>query len=218
MTSAFRESLKIGVPLAVAGAALAVAGRPWAWAGSGLLAACLGGTAYFFRDPERVIPSDTDLVVSAADGKVVGIEEMEEPYFQTGRRLRVAVFLSVFDVHVNRMPVGGVLRRSLYQAGRFLDVRDPEAPRQNEFQAWMIESDRGPVVVRAIAGMVARRIVPFAREGDRLERGARFGMIRFGSRTEVFLPPDCHVLVAVGDRVKGASTPIARWPTPKALA
>ena len=166
---------------------------------------------YFFRDPERIIPADENLIVSAADGLVVSVEEMEEPDFQLGRMQRIAVFLSVFDVHVNRSPVAGQVKKTIYKTGEFLDVRHPESSIRNEFRAWWLESSRGTVAVRQIAGLIARRIVPWSSEGAALSRGERFGMIRFGSRTEVFLPLSCTILVKPGDRVAGASTPIARW-------
>jgi phosphatidylserine decarboxylase len=167
---------------------------------------------YFFRDPDRVVPADESLIVSAADGLVVGVEEMEEPDFQLGRMRRIAVFLSVFDVHVNRSPVAGQVKKTIYKPGEFLDVRHPESSIRNEYRAWRLETPRGTVAVRQIAGLIARRIVPWSGEGATLARGERFGMIRFGSRTEVFLPLSCTILVKPGDRVAGAGTPIARWP------
>ncbi len=167
---------------------------------------------YFFRDPERVVPLDEKIIVSAADGLVVSVEEMEEPDFHLGRMKRVAVFLSVFDVHVNRSPVAGTVKSTVYKAGEFLDVRHPDCSTRNECRSWWIETPQGPVAIRQIAGLIARRIVDWSKEGDTLARGFRFGMIRFGSRTEVFLPLECTVLVKPGDRVAGAATPIARWP------
>jgi phosphatidylserine decarboxylase len=169
---------------------------------------------YFFRDPDRVVPADPSIVVSAADGLVVGVEEMEEPDFHLGPMLRISVFLSVFDVHINRTPCDGEVRCTVYKVGKFLDVRHPEASRRNECRTWWIDTPAGPVAVRQIAGLIARRIVAWADEGSVLARGQRFGMIRFGSRTEVFLPLGCTPLVKVGDRVQGAATPIARWPDP----
>ena len=167
---------------------------------------------YFFRDPERAIPADENIIVSAADGLVVGIDEMEEPDFHLGPMIRIAVFLSVFDVHVNRTPCGGTVRSTVYRAGKFLDVRHPHSSQLNECRSWRIETPRGDIAVRQIAGLIARRIVAWVDEGAKLTRGQRFGMIRFGSRTEVFLPAECTVLVRIGDRVQGASTPIAHWP------
>jgi phosphatidylserine decarboxylase len=140
------------------------------------------------------------------------VEEYDEPDFHLGPMLRIAVFLSVFDVHVNRSPVAGTVNATVYKAGQFLDVRHPDSSTRNECRSWWLETAHGPVAVRQIAGLVARRIVAWAEEGSVLERGQRFGMIRFGSRTEVFLPIGCVPLVKPGDRVEGAATPIARWP------
>ena len=191
---------------------------PYSWTWPWALILFLLGLAlaffigYFFRDPDRVVPADADLIVSAADGMVVSIEEVEEPDFHLGPMRRIAVFLSVFDVHVNRSPVAGRVKSTVYRSGKFLDVRHVDASALNECRGWWLESPRGPVAVRQIAGLIARRIVAWAQEGTSLERGARFGMIRFGSRTEVCVPLECEILVKLGDRVAGASTPIARWP------
>ncbi len=217
MPSAHRESVRFVVPLVLVSVLLAIACVCWPGE-RGLLGAALallvGLTAFvlfFFRDPERAVPPDPTIIVAAADGLVVSVEEMEEPDFALGRRQRVAIFLSVFDVHVNRSPVAGRVVKTTYKSGSFLDVRHADASTHNEALSWLLETGRGPVAVRQIAGLVARRIVPWAREGSLLERGQRFGMIRFGSRTEIFLPETCQVLVKVGDRVQGAATPIARW-------
>jgi phosphatidylserine decarboxylase len=177
-----------------------------------IVALLLGFVCYFFRDPERIVPADESIIVAAADGLVVDVLEMEEPDFHLGPMIRIAVFLSVFDVHVNRSPVAGVVKSTVYKAGEFLDVRHKESSTRNECRSWWLDTPRGPVAVRQIAGLVARRIVAWSGEGSALERGERLGMIRFGSRTEVFLPLGCAVLVKPGDRVAGASTPIARWP------
>ena len=167
---------------------------------------------YFFRDPERAVPPDGRIIVSAADGLIVGVEEIEEPDFHLGPMLRISVFLSVFDVHINRSPVAGTVKSTVYKTGDFLDVRHPDCSTRNECRSWLLETVGGDVAVRQIAGLIARRIVAWAGEGSILGRGQRFGMIRFGSRTEVFLPVGCTPLVKVGDRVEGAATPIARWP------
>jgi phosphatidylserine decarboxylase len=217
MPSAHQESRRFLLPLIVALILLVAAScaLPSAALATGPLAALTFLAAvfvlFFFRDPDRIIPPDPALIVAAADGLVVGVEEMDEPDFALGRRQRVAIFLSVFDVHVNRSPVGGRVVKTAYKPGSFLDVRHVDASTRNEALSWLLETERGPVAVRQIAGLVARRIVPWAREGSALERGQRFGMIRFGSRTEVFLPTTCQVLVKPGDRVQGAATPIARW-------
>jgi len=219
MPSARKEAMRFLVPLGIIFFALPVlAELPlplWMKAMMGIITLLAGFlflfVCYFFRDPERVVPADPNLIVSAADGLVVSVEEYEEPDFHLGPMIRIAVFLSVFDVHVNRSPVAGVVNSTVYKAGEFLDVRHKESSTRNECRSWWLDTPHGPVAVRQIAGLIARRIVAWSREGDALERGHRFGMIRFGSRTEVFLPLACTVLVKPGDRVAGASTPIARW-------
>jgi phosphatidylserine decarboxylase len=223
MPSAHKEMLRFGIPLAVLMALLIFFIPPllpgtWLIAKivlglAGLFVALLlGFVCYFFRDPERVVPPDETLIVSAADGLIVSVEEYDEPDFHLGPMIRIAVFLSVFDVHVNRSPVAGIVKSTVYKAGQFLDVRHPDSSTRNECRSWWLETAHGPVAVRQIAGLIARRIVAWSEEGAALERGQRLGMIRFGSRTEVFLPVECTVLVKPGDRVAGASTPIARWP------
>lgn len=221
MPSAQKESYRFLVPLGLVFIIVLVVAIHWplpmwlevALAILELLTAFLFAfVIYFFRDPERAVPADPALIVAAADGLVVGVDEMEEPDFHLGPMIRVAVFLSVFDVHINRSPVEGVVKSSIYKAGQFLDVRHPDSSTRNECRSWWIDTAGGPVAVRQIAGLIARRIVAWAGEDSPLQRGQRFGMIRFGSRTEVFLPLGCTVLVKPGDRVQGAATPIARWP------
>jgi phosphatidylserine decarboxylase len=167
-------------------------------------------TFYFFRDPERTLPEDETAVVAAADGVVVEIAEMEEPEWVKARMRRVAIFLSVFDVHTNRAPVAGTVTYSQRRVGRMLDARHPDASRLNECRTWAIENGAGTVVVRQITGAIARRIVAWAQIGQHVARGERFGMIRFGSRTEVYLPLSAEILVRVGDRVQGGGSVIAR--------
>jgi len=220
MPSAYRESLRFAIPLIVVfivlqGVLRLVDGPLIHLVIASielLIAGLLCFIIYFFRDPERAVPADGKIIVSAADGLVVDVVEMEEPDFHLGRMKRVAVFLSVFDVHVNRSPVDGQVKSTVYKAGDFLDVRHPDSSIRNECRSWWLETPQGPVAVRQIAGLVARRIVAWSKEGDTVARGFRFGMIRFGSRTEVFLPLECTILVKPGDRVAGAATPIARWP------
>jgi phosphatidylserine decarboxylase len=211
MSSAFRESLRILGPL-LAGLLFSLL-LPGPWAGVVALPLFLGlvFTLYFFRDPERAVPAEAAVIVSAADGVVVGVDQVDEAPQGLGRCQRVAVFLSVFDVHVNRMPVAGRIEKITHTPGKFLDVRLPEAALHNEHQDWLLETEHGPVVVRQIAGLVARRIVAWASEGDSLTKGARFGMIRFGSRTEVYLPLSSNITVKPGDRVKGGLSVIGHW-------
>lgn len=213
MPPAFREALKILLPLLVM-FLLTWLGLPAWWAKIALLllGALIIFTLFFFRDPERAVPPDPALIVAAADGRIVGIEGCDQTPFDLGPTKRVAIFLSVMDVHVNRMPVEGTIEATKYQKGLFLDVRHPNCSIHNENLAWRIASPRGPVVVRQIAGLIARRIVAWAKPEDRLAKGERFGMIRFGSRTEVYLPPECEITVKLGDYVRGGKSVIARWP------
>jgi phosphatidylserine decarboxylase len=219
MPSARLEARRFFVPLAIVTLLLAVSffvwPARWPWTvGPFLLFLGLSGFVnYFFRDPERAVPADPALIVSAADGIVVTVEELEEPDFHLGPMRRVAVFLSVFDVHVNRSPAEGKVKSTIYTPGKFLDARHLEASTRNECRSWWLETPRGPIAVRQIAGLIARRILAWADDGSSLARGQRLGMIRFGSRTEVYVPMECTVLVKPGDRVQGASTPIARWPS-----
>ena len=182
---------------------------PWLTLLGGLL---ILYTFYFFRDPERVAPADPDAVVAAADGVVADIEEVNETQITHSRMKRVGIFLSVFDVHTNRAPMAGKVIFTERTVGRFLDARHPEATRLNEFRIWGFRNERATLVVRQITGAIARRIVAWSRVDDTLEKGERFGMIRFGSRTEVYLPLDAEVTVAVGQRVEGGATVIARLP------
>src|SRR3954462_2713009 len=181
----------------------------WPW----LLVLVLLLTIYvfwFFRDPARVSPSDADAVVAAADGRVADIVEIDEPEVIHARQKRVGIFLSVFDVHTNRAPVEGRLVYRKAHAGLCLDARHADCTTKNRAMTWAFQNTRGIFVVRQLTGMIARRIVGWSKVGDELKKGEHFGMIRFGSRTEVYLPLDAEVLVKVGDRVVGGSSVIAR--------
>jgi len=167
-------------------------------------------TFAFFRDPERVTPSDPDVVVAAADGVVADIVEIDEPEVLKTQMKRVGIFLSVFDVHTNRAPIDGRVTYRQHKKGLFLDARKPECSTKNESMTWAFENPRGTLVVKQLTGAIARRIVGWSKVGDELRKGERFGMIRFGSRTEVYLPLGATVLVNVGDRVAGGATIIAR--------
>ena len=167
-------------------------------------------TISFFRDPERAVPADPDAVVAAADGTVADIVEIEETEVLNATRRRIGIFLSVFDVHTNRAPVDGRIIYRKGHEGRCLDARHRDCSEKNRAMTWAFENPRGVIVVRQLTGMIARRIVGWAKVGDELKKGERFGMIRFGSRTEVYLPLDAVVLVRVGDRVSGGSSVIAR--------
>jgi phosphatidylserine decarboxylase len=180
---------------------------PWLAAIAGLLVIfCVN----FFRDPDREIPSGDDVVVAAADGRVADIEEIEETEVLKTKCLRVGIFLSVFDVHVNKAPIAGKVVFHKYYPGTYLDARDPECSKKNAALTWAFEGRNATLVVRQITGAIARRIVPWSKMGDDVPKGFRFGMIRFGSRTEVYLPMDTELTVKIGDYVKGAQTVIAR--------
>jgi phosphatidylserine decarboxylase len=167
-------------------------------------------TFWFFRDPARVSPDDPDAVLAAADGTVADIVEIEEPEVLHARQKRVGIFLSVFDVHTNRAPVEGKIIYWKAHTGLCLDARHLDCTTKNRAMTWAFQNQRGIFVVRQLTGMIARRIVGWAKVGDVLRKGEHFGMIRFGSRTEVYLPLDAEVLVKVGDRVTGGSSVIAR--------
>jgi len=168
----------------------------------------------FFRDPERLVPADEDAVVAAADGTVADIAEVDEPEALKTRCVRVGIFLSVFDVHVNRAPIAGKITYTNHFVGAapgpFLDARHVDCSKFNEALTWVFEGSRATILVRQITGAIARRIVPWAKVGDSVGKGFRFGMIRFGSRTEVYLPLTAKVQCALGDKVKGGLTVIAR--------
>jgi phosphatidylserine decarboxylase len=165
---------------------------------------------WFFRDPLRVPPADPDAVLAAADGTVTDIIEIEEQEVVHARQKRVGIFLSVFDVHTNRAPVEGKIIYKKAHAGLCLDARHADCATKNRAMTWAFQNSRGTFVVRQLTGMIARRIVGWSKVGDEVKKGEHFGMIRFGSRTEVYLPLDAEILVKVGDRVTGGSSVIAR--------
>jgi len=167
-------------------------------------------TFYFFRDPDREPPADPSAIVAPADGVVVEIIEKTETEVVNGAMRRVAIFLSVLDVHTNRAPMEGEVIYREHYPGKFLDARNPEASVVNESQTWAFRNGVTTLVVRQITGAIARRIVAWSTVGDRVKKGERFGMIRFGSRTEVYLPLDSEITVRAGDKVKGGQTIVAR--------
>jgi len=195
-----------GLPFVVGPLAAALAFAVLGWlvmAGVAVIAAI--ACALFFRDPDRVVPRNPALVVAPADGRVISVS-------RGGGRLEIAIFLSVLDVHVNRTPVAGRVAGSLYTPGRFLAAFDERAGRVNERHDLVLDTERGRVEVAQIAGLLARRIVCRAVPGQLLGKGDRFGLIRFGSRTDVSLPGSAVPLVDKGDRVYGGSSAIARFP------
>ncbi len=165
----------------------------------------------FFRDPERQVPTQPGLVVSPADGKVVEIQEDTDPLL-TQPSVRISVFLNVFNVHVNRVPVPGRILAIRYNKGKFLNAASHKASLDNEQNALLIETGPYSVLVKQIAGLIARRIVCWVQEGQTMETGERFGLIRFGSRTDIFLPADSKIDVKIGDHVKGGSSILGKLP------
>lgn len=169
---------------------------------------------WFFRDPERAIPQDPGSVVSPGDGKVTDVSTVD----MGGRsQLRISIFLSVFDVHVNRSPIAGIVKATRYQKGQFLNAMNKLSAEQNEQNIVTIEGDGQTVVFKQIAGLLARRIVFTAKVGDRLERGQRVGMIKFGSRVDVLLDGSARMKVKIGDRVKGGASVLAYLPSQDVL-
>jgi phosphatidylserine decarboxylase len=188
-------------PPAVAACILALVGW-WGAAAvaAGLAAACLG----FFRDPERTPPDAPGAVLAPADGRVTAVVEVEDPW--VGPAVRLSVFLSPLDVHVNRAPVAALVESVERRPGRFLAAYRAEASERNERCRLALRGEAAPVAVVQIAGVLARRIVCRVRPGDKLERGERFGLIRFGSRTDLVVPRGTEVRVAVGERVRGGES------------
>jgi phosphatidylserine decarboxylase len=178
-----------------------------------ILAGITAWIVYFFRDPARVTPMRDGLVISAADGKISSIDKVRPPpelALGPQERVRISTFLSVFDVHIQRAPVSGRIVRSIYIPGAFLNAALDKASEENERRAIVIEMPGGGEIgVVQIAGLVARRIVTFSREGDSLAAGQRYGLIRFGSRVDVFLPPGAQPLVSVGQRAIAGETVFA---------
>ena len=169
-------------------------------------------TFYFFRDPDRAIPPDPMAVVAAADGTVTDIVEIDETDVLKTKMRRVGIFLSIFDVHTNRAPIDGKITFRAHREGLCVDARRPECSEKNEAMIWAFENPRATLVVRQLTGAIARRIVAWSDTGDEVRKGDRFGMIRFGSRTEVYLPLSASISVKVGEHVAGGSTIIARLP------
>ena len=183
---------------------LAVRRTSWALGCAGLA----GFFAYFFRDPERHVPDGANLVVSPADGRVMVAGAAEPDEAPPGDWVQITIFLSPLDVHINRTPIAGRVTRVEYRPGRFLPAYKPEA-RENERNELWLDHDGQPVVVRQVVGVLARRIVCRVAEGDDLATGERIGLMKFGSRMDVFLPPSADLRVRVGDRVRAGETVLA---------
>jgi len=205
----------IGIAMALAAAtfALALSRRSW---GLWLLAIAMTvvalWVAYFFRDPERTGERGSSIVVAPADGKLIMITEVDEPAFIGGRAVRLSIFMNVFNVHVNRYPVDGTVGYVHYNPGRFLNAAAEKSSIENEQSSVGIESGRYRILVRQIAGLVARRIVTYSREGEAVTQGDRMGLIRFGSRVDVFMPVESKLRVKLGELTTAGTTVLADLP------
>jgi len=188
-------------------------GSPWLWVPEVALVLLAVWLLVFFRDPVRMGPRGEQFVIAPADGKVVDIAVVEEPTYLAAQATRISIFMSVFDVHVNRYPATGAVELVRYHRGKFLHAASDKASLDNEQSSVGLRSVGGPVLVRQIAGLIARRIVTDGKPGDRVHQGERLGMIRFGSRVDVFLPLAARaaVRVAVGERVRAGATLLAEY-------
>ena len=205
-----RDGYIYGLSLLAVAAVLAWATGNWAWSMAPVLLAVF--FLWFFRDPERTIPLEPGLIVSPGDGLVTETAAIATP---DGPRQRISIFLSVFDVHVNRSPIAGVVASVRYKKGQYLNAMNPASADQNEQNIVTVRDGRGAgleVTFKQIAGLLARRIVFDPREGGRVERGQRVGLIKFGSRVDVVIPAEAIVRVKVGQRVKGGSSVLAAMP------
>ncbi len=206
-----RPFMLIAAAAAAATMAMAVRSPIAAWAIAPVTALALL-VFYFFRDPDRQIPEEQGLVLAPGDGKVIEIVEVEEPSFFEGPCRRISIFLSIFNVHVQRAPTSGSVVHRAYNPGGFAVAWHPKASEENEQSSVGVVTDSGRLLVRQIAGLIARRIITYPKEGQTLERGERIGLIRFGSRVDLFIPLEWPVECAVGDRAEGGTTIMARQP------
>lgn len=206
----------IAAVIAAGGYALALNRRSWPlWLLAFVLTVVALWVAYFFRDPERTGERGERLVVAPADGKVIQITEVDEPAFVKGRAIRVSIFMNVFNVHVNRYPVSGTVQYVHYNKGKFLNAAADKASLENEQSSVGVQTDAGlRVLVRQIAGLIARRIVTYSRMGERVSQGDRMGIIRFGSRVDLFLPTGSTVRVKTGELTTAGVTIVAELPAP----
>lgn len=209
-----------GMPFILAALALAAVGytaalmrRSWPlWLLAFVLTILVLWVAYFFRDPERSGPRGEQLVISPADGRVIDISEVDEPSFLAGRAIRISVFMNVFNVHVNRYPVAGRVAYVHYNPGKFFSAAQDKASLENEQMSVGVQAAKHKVLFRQIAGLVARRIVTYSRVGDDAEQGERMGLIRFGSRVDVFVPVGSVVKVQLGEKPVAGTTVLAELP------
>mgnify|MGYP000684018732 FL=1 len=176
----------------------------WFWV-TGLFVGLFLFVTWFFRDPERSVPEDPNAIVSPGDGKIVEIISEKDPLLDEAYT-RVSIFLNVFNVHVNRVPISGKIQATRYNPGKFFNAASHKASLDNEQSAILLNNGHVTILVKQIAGLIARRIVCWAEEGDEYQRGQRFGLIRFGSRVDIFLPEGTDIKVEIGDIVSGGSS------------
>jgi len=207
-----RDGYIYGAALIAVAAVLKWATGNWAWAVVPLVLAAF--FLWFFRDPDRAIPAGDGLILSPADGLVTEAARIATP---DGPRQRISIFLNVFDVHVNRSPIGGEIRRVCYQKGQYLNAMNPASADRNEQNIVTVRGEGMEVTFKQIAGLLARRIVFSLKEGDSVERGQRVGLIKFGSRVDVLIPAEAALQVKVGQRVKGGSSVLAAMPAAKVV-
>ena len=201
-----KEGYYFGLPLLVLGGVFYLL----QWNFAAVVAVLLALFVFsFFRDPERVIPSEPGAVVSPGDGRVVVVTE-EENEGRPGKR--VSIFLAVWNVHVNRSPAAGTITKMEYRQGKFLAAMRERASLENEQNVFTLSTDAGELVFKQIAGLIARRVVSWKKAGEKVARGERIGLVRFGSRVDLWVPKDAEILVKVGENVKGGSSVLARWP------
>jgi phosphatidylserine decarboxylase len=199
--------------LAVGTFGLALMRRSWPlWLLAFLLTIIALWVAWFFRDPERTGERGERLVIAPADGRIVMIADVDEPSFVHGKATRISIFMNIFNVHVNRYPVNGTVRYVHYNPGKFINAAADKASLDNEQMSVGLDSGGRLVLVRQIAGAIARRIVTYSKEGDAARQGERFGLIRFGSRVDVFVPTNSKVRVKVGEKPVAGTTVLAELP------
>jgi phosphatidylserine decarboxylase len=205
----------IGIAAAAAASTfvVALARRSWGlWLLALVVTVIALWVAYFFRDPERTGERGPRIVVAPADGKLILITEVDEPAFIGGKALRLSIFMNVFNVHVNRYPIDGTVKYVHYNKGKFLNAAAEKSSLENEQSSVGIESGPYRILVRQIAGLIARRIVTYSKVGDAAKQGERMGMIRFGSRVDVFIPTDSKLRAALGTMTTAGTTILAELP------
>jgi len=203
----------IATLLAVAAFALALMRRSWSlWLLAVIITILALWVAYFFRDPERSGERGPNIVVAPADGKLIMITEVDEPAFIGGRATRLSIFMNVFNVHVNRYPVDGTVSYVHYNKGKFLNAAAEKSSLENEQSSVGIQSGSARILVRQIAGLIARRIVTYSKSGQSVKQGDRMGLIRFGSRVDVFIPTDSRLRVKLGTLTTAGTTVLAELP------